>query len=186
VDELLHYEEFPIELDRDRTYTQHKLRGQKPHGLWVSVRGEDDWESWCRAEEFHLNGLKCVHRVTLRRDANVLWLRTPEEIVRFHMAWSYETEFEREFAAKYGDRSYMSERFQRNQWPVDWDKVAENWSGIIIAPYQWSLRYDGPFWYYGMDCQSGCIWDMRAIETFELAEVNTHEEEMEKEDAQDR
>ena len=46
---------------------------------------------------------------------------------------------------------------------IDWPKVAERYDGIIIAPYQWSRRLDGPMWYYGWDCASGCVWRARAV-----------------------
>ena len=32
--------------------SQTGRRGDKPDGLWVSVDGPDDWESWCRSEEY--------------------------------------------------------------------------------------------------------------------------------------
>lgn len=47
---------------------------------------------------------------------------------------------------------------------VNWPLIATRWDGIIIAPYQWSCRYDDrTFWYYGWDCASGCIWNLHAI-----------------------
>ena len=53
---------------------------------------------------------------------------------------------------------------------IDWAEVASKYDGIIISPYQWSLRLDMEMmWYYGWDCASGCIWNISAIK--ELKEV---------------
>ena len=170
--ELIHYEEFEVTLDRTRTYDQtgrHSGVG-KPAGLWVSVRGEYDWKWWCEAEEFHLSGLTCAHRVTLHPDANVLWISSADQLDAFHLEWSHETKFEREMAERRGSFDHVQANgltFSRNQWPIDWAKVAEQWDGIIIAPYLWSHRLDGPFWYYGIDAASGCIWNLSAIDEFE-------------------
>lgn len=190
-EELIHYGEFRIELDRDRTYDQTKGPTGKPVGLWVSVRGEYDWEWWCRDNEFHLSGLNHAHRVTLRADANVLWIRTARELDAFHLVWSHETDFERRMAQRRDGPmdQFVQENgltFTRNQWPIDWEKVAQRWAGIIITPYLWSRRFGGPFWYYGVDAASGCIWNLSAIDRFEhVQELNTHEEK-EKSDVQDR
>ena len=41
---------------------------------------------------------------------------------------------------------------------IDWERVKEQYSGIIITPYCFDLRLDF-IWYYGWDCESACIWD---------------------------
>lgn len=162
---LLHYHQEPVELDRSRVYEQDRnhWRAGKPHGLWVSVQGEDDWEAWCQGEEWDLASLAHVHRVTLRPSSDVLWLSTAEKLDAFHAEWSYEDDFERRMAVN----SPLSEEYRRSHWPVDWAKVAQRWDGVMFAPYLWSRRLGGPFWYYGVDCASGCIWNLDAIEAFE-------------------
>lgn len=169
---LLHYAEAPTVLDRGRTYDQRNLRGTgKPDGLWVSVEGEDDWKGWCEAEAFALHCLEYVHEVTLTEGANVLMISTGKELEAFHAQWSVEDEFNRKMAERerdlWGADLARAERFRRNHWPVQWKKVAAEYDGIIIAPYLWSHRLDGPFWYYGVDCASGCIWNLDAIDRFE-------------------
>ena len=115
----------------------------KPKGLWVSVPGDDDWPSWCRSNEF--GDLTLRTRFTLVPDANVLWLRTVDEIDTFHD----------EFASKSGP-SYLHGF-------IYWRAVADRYAGVIIAPYQWSRRLHGEAhrWYYSWDCASGCIWRPR-------------------------
>ncbi len=54
---------------------------------------------------------------------------------------------------------------------IDWIKVAKQYAGLIIAPYQWGYRLEpGTHWYYGWDCASGCIWDASVIERIEAIE----------------
>ena len=44
----------------------------------------------------------------------------------------------------------------------NWDDVVRQYDGLIIAPYQWAKRCDYS-WYYGWDCASGVIWNLRAV-----------------------
>lgn len=161
--ELIHYAEEPITLDRTRTYAQGvAYTCGKPHGLWVSVQGEDDWPQWCRREDFAVDSLKVAHKVVLKPSAAIAYIRTPEELDTFHAAYAEEDKV----SASLRDSPYCDESFAFRQWPLNWGKVAADCDGIIITPYLWSRRLDGPMWYYGWDCASGCIWNLDAIDTF--------------------
>ena len=70
---LDHFAPSVLTLDRERVYKQGEPF--KPNGFWVSVRGEDDWESWCLAEEYGFGGVR--HEVTLAADDNILYLTEP-------------------------------------------------------------------------------------------------------------
>ena len=155
--ELRHYSKEEIHFDRDRTYRDHGARGGKPDGFWVSVAGPYDWEWWCREEEFGLHHLAVVHRVTLAEDATILRITCGEELDAFHNEWAVETRMSRSLNDT-----------DKRWWEIDWAAVAERWEGIIIAPYLWSHRFDGPFWFYGIDCASGCIWNPRAVASVEV------------------
>ena len=145
---LEHYAEESFTFDLGRKYKQRK--DSKPVGFWLSVQGEDDWPSWCRSERFRLAHLENKHIVTMRESANVLFLETELDIFKFNSV----------FAAT-----------EQWRWGIDWPKVAQTWDGIVIAPYQWNLRFDQEVsWYYGWDCASGCIWNLEAIESVEVAE----------------
>lgn len=147
---LMHYDAEPFHLDRTRRYPQREVFSShnKPHGLWVSVEGEDDWPSWCREEHFGVDKLAAAHEVTLTDDARILWLETEDHVRALPDTFGRPT--------KYGDVG------------IDWQAVAERYQGIIITPYQWSCRMSlGTEFYYGWDCASGCIWDLDAIATFE-------------------
>ncbi len=47
---------------------------------------------------------------------------------------------------------------------VDWKRVAELYDGVEIPNYIWECRLRlEPFWYYGWDCASGCVWNVKDI-----------------------
>ena len=120
----------------------------KPKGLWVSVEGEDDWKSWCEAENFGCGAL--AYEIKLSKDANILYLSTASEIIAFTDEYSIEG----------------NSRWDRK---INWSMVASKYHGIIIAPYCWSCRLtEHTIWYYGWDCSSGCIWNIDAIAGFDF------------------
>lgn len=123
----------------------------KPEGFWVSVKGEYDWPSFCKSEGFRLDTLQFRHSVELADTANILWLTEPWQIDDL-------------------DLKYARNPGAMPSYWVDWRALAERYDGIIIAPYQWSRRLDGPSWYYGWDCASGCIWNASAISSIVVAE----------------
>jgi hypothetical protein len=49
---------------------------------------------------------------------------------------------------------------------IDWVRVAAEYAGILIAPYQRPVRHE-IMWYYTWDCASACIWDTSIIERVE-------------------
>lgn len=135
------YSAAPIEFDNSITYKQYVAH--KPKGFWVSVKGEDDWPSWCYAADWGIPHLTYQHRVTLAPDANILLIDTLEKL----------TVFNREFSDFDGFFGYDE---------VRWPEVAKLYAGIIIAPHFWTSRMR-MMWYSGWDCTSGCIWDLSAI-----------------------
>lgn len=143
----------------------------KPRGFWVSVKGDDDWPSWCEAEGFRPDCLSHCHRVHLADDHNVRIISGEKQLIAF----------DREFGA-----DWMISP-QKTEWHpngfslrrIDWQNVAKEYDGVIIAPYVWSCRLGGwvnggkdtkarvSDWYYGWDCASGCIWNAKAIASIE-------------------
>lgn len=114
----------------------------KPSGLWVSVDGEEDWPTWCKSEDF--DGCGPYHyKIQVDRPGALLWLTTAAEVS--------------EFNEKYGTNP-------DNMLPlIDWVRVAKDYAGVVITPYQFETRLS-LFWYYGWDCASGCIWDPEACD----------------------
>jgi hypothetical protein len=145
---LFHYSEKPFRL-KARRYEQEsnwQLSAHcKPNGLWVSVKGGQDWEAFCRGDNFALEGLKNKTPIAVKPEANILWVSGVKE---------FDT-----FAEKYGEPAKYGDHC------INWPKVATDFDGIIIAPYIWQRRlHQGSSWYYGWDCASGCIWNLEAIE----------------------
>ena len=143
---LRHYREKPMTQLRRARKRQHDKLDMKPEGLWVSVKGEDDWPSWCEIEDFRWpEGFAYTYEVALAKDANVLVIETVEQFDAF--------------ADEYADKLLASVSSKG----VNWNRVAKKYDGIIIAPYRWDRRLGNHLWYYGWDCASGCIWNMDAV-----------------------
>lgn len=142
---LEHYGPEALVFDRSRTYEQRVHF--KPRGFWVSVKGEYDWPEWAESEDFGWpESFKHRYEVTVSETANILTLGTVAAIREFHEKYFLPAEF------RYGNH-------------IDWTRVAEDYDGIIIAPYQWTIRTDEEmFWYYSWDVASGCIWNLDVID----------------------
>lgn len=153
---LLHYSDKPVKkITRREQDNEEYFTYQKPTGLWVSVEGEDDWLSWCRAESFGLEQLKRVHEVILSPDANILRIGTKKGIDAFTEEFGKVMDYPIESRLK--------------QKAIQWRDVADRYQGIIIAPYVWERRlHVGTDWYYAWDCASGCIWEPKAIADIRL------------------
>lgn len=96
----------------------------KPNGFWITVDGDDGWKDFCLSEGFNLGALSHRHEVEID-EARMLILRSAAEVMDFARRY-------RPSPAKrtrsFGDHG------------IEWAAVARDYAGIIIAPYQWSLR----------------------------------------------
>jgi hypothetical protein len=150
--ELSHFTDKPVSEIRSMEQTWRYGKPafhEKPKGLWVSADGDDDWLSWCLSEKFALEKLQKRYRVVLTADAKIL--RVPEDMDFLA--------FKERYGRDLPDYGYP-------EIYIDWPAVAQEYQGIVIAPYQWQHRL-GEMWYYGWDCASGCIWDRLAISHLE-------------------
>ena len=138
---FIHYSRKPTICFRNHYQATNSL---KPRGLWISVEGPDSfgWKKWCESAEFELENLRHEIEIVFRDDANILFLETEEDIV--------------DFDKKFGE-------YTCGRRSCDWVAVARKYQGIVIAPYQWGLRFNLR-WYYGWDCASGCVWAMTALQ----------------------
>ncbi len=156
---LIHYSSEVIPKLEKREYSQSELIWQaKPNGLWVSVEYDENipdnynWNEWCKAQNFQIEELKYAYEIILKQDANILHLKTPEEIREFSRKYPLKT---RDWDAEHGT------------YQLRWDVVKKEYQGIIISPYQWDCRLAvDTCWYYGWDCSSGCIWDLECVKEF--------------------
>lgn len=144
---LIHYSETPLTKVVSKPHRESGAGLYKTPGLWVSVEGEDDWLSWCRAEQWRLTSFKYATLVLLANDAKILRLKSSREIDRF--------------TKEYVTFSSGPHRYTRD---VDWPRIRSLYQGLIIAPYCWDRRLaEHTSWYYGWDCASGVIWDAKAV-----------------------
>ena len=158
---LIHYSRKKFDLE-PRMYDQSFVTWQaKPLGLWVSVEGPDDWKSWCEGEEFQLENLKFAYEVKLKKDSNLLYINSPQELLLFTKSYPFLRD---QWKDREGERLCAT-------YELDWLKVKKEYQGIIISEYFWDLRLANEcFWYGGWDCSSGCIWDLDCIEELRFIE----------------
>lgn len=153
---FVHYsDDQDLSLDKLYSVNQFALSDKgvsyfKPLGLWFSDDDEsENWREWCEEEGLDPERLEYAYQAELDL-SKVLHIRTEKELRDFH-------------------RKY-AEKVEVLSWSmlIDWQKVAQDYKGIIISPYQWDMRLDGEVrWYYGWDVACACIWDMSAIKSFE-------------------
>ena len=140
---LVHYSRRPLRRLWSTYGQEQPMTHEKPCGLWASVDDNGDgWRDWCLAENFQDESLICQTQLMLTEPDMVLTLSTEIQVVQF--------------AHEYGTQTRFGHA-------IDWREVAKDYKGIIIAPYQWSLRLSER-WYYLWDCASGCFWDISSIE----------------------
>ncbi len=162
--QLTHYSKNAhIILDKNKTYSIPPHSG-KPTGLWVSVDSEFGWAQWCydnEQDQFYKR-LKYKYDVVLYPHAKILVLDSAEKIVTFsHQYRDHNVE-------KQKPQSYFSTT-KRDLFDtvIDWKTLKSQYDGIIISPYQDSVRLQYK-WYYGFDCASGCIWNLSCINTLTM------------------
>lgn len=146
LENLFHFSKNPVKFSFSKVFEGGNPF--KPKGFWVSVG--DSWKEWCESEQFALKRLKYKYSVKLKKNHNILHLTTPDQIL--------------EFSKKFPDEDYPGY--------IDFEKVYPACGGLIISPYQWECRLNFyTSWYYGWDCESGCIWDLNNIDNiFETEE----------------
>lgn len=147
---LIHYSPEPLQFEH-RPYEQDDVESftLKPRGLWVSA--DDAW-AVAADDMFGNEVVRYASLVTLKPDANILYLKTVGDIDDF-------------------TTQYIAVPLRVLPQIIDWRRVAEKYRGILIAPYQFKRRLTPhTFWYYGWDCASGCIWDTAAIASVEAIE----------------
>jgi hypothetical protein len=125
----------------------------KPKGLWYSVG--NSWAEWCHGNDWHLGQI--VYKIFVDYD-KIIHLSSHEQL--------------KDFSEKYNKKAIvgitsldLGSRYDN----IDWEKVYEKFNGIEISPYLYDYEKT-PFWYYGWDCASGCIWNKNAIKKVELLE----------------
>jgi hypothetical protein len=144
---LIHHSANPLIRILSVAQTNAEERSCKPLGLWVSCADfENNWKDWCKSENFRTDDFVYENQIILSPKANILTLNGPFGLDAF--------------TSQYGEKTYRLGYLEKI---IDWKRVADDYQGIIIAPYVWERRMTLN-WYYGWDCASGCIWDSEAVD----------------------
>lgn len=156
--ELTHFSYLPLKLDLKRQYALQRCDGMKPGGLWLSDENDYGWSQWCQSEGFGGDRLALQTKIIV----------DPEDLC---------------VLGSVGELREFNQEFKRPLLPgvlggmqvIDWKRVKGRWKGIVITPYQWSVRLcEDFFWYYSWDCASGCVWDLSAISEVGRSIPHTH------------
>jgi hypothetical protein len=125
-----------------------------------SQDSEYGWAQWFydnEQDQFY-NRLKHKYNVVLQTDAKILFIDTKQKLIEF-------TDEYKKPDTRYstGTRFSCSDE---TMWEsiIDWMQVTSRYDGLLISPYQHSIRWQYK-WYYGFDCASGCIWNLSCIDT---------------------
>ena len=141
----IHLSRRPVTKVRDTIQddkSMHEGRA-KPGGLWFTV-GENEDERWKNLRLSNGDSPELFEyrtEIIIAADAKILYVHSTSDLDAV--------------TAKYGNHSESE---------IDWPKIAREYDGIILAPYnsQWSNSARKK-WYASWDLASGCIWNKDAI-----------------------
>jgi len=159
--EYIHYTGEEIDtLDLNRAYTQtaEKLASHTPNGLWLSITGINDWETYCLKNNYNLANLKNEFQVKLKPHAQMLIL--------------YDDAAFDDFEKKYGYYAEGTEIHGKDRaFSVRWDEIIKDYQGLALPHIFPQLNTKGA-WYDTWRCTSACIWDLQAVEKIEKLGTN--------------
>jgi len=152
---LAHYSAKPFRVV-NLPYDQRPF-SRKPEGLWVSVEGDGmySWPEWCRENEWNVDNLAVRQEFRIVQPERIRTLATVDDL----HAFTDEYQAELRGTPLEGIPGWdLTIQF------IDWQRVARDYGGVLIAPYQWGAVQNLHLqWYPGWSCASGCVWDLRAI-----------------------
>ena len=166
----IHYAFEPLNKLKNVPPIDQSENGMKPRGIWFGIGSS--WKDWVDSEYGNdlPTDVKNIYDTKFpTQTQTALVLKKGAKILRITNAKQLD-----DFTRKYpGEDEYLTvdksgvmgqeARWQPGQM-INWQKVAKDYDGIIIAPYIWSRRLsDHTMWYYGWDVASGCIWNIDAI-----------------------
>ena len=154
-DTIWHHSRDKIEFFDLRSYEQ--LVGAKPRGIWMSFKRCDEnmseWESFCVSHKICISSLKNKSQIAIYQPKD-----KPFIIIKNGFDCSL-------FQQKYG--KYITECHPKIIY-IDWQKVSQDYSGIIIyedspfSLYEYGFTKNsagiGLKWLDKWSVYSGCIW----------------------------
>lgn len=140
--------------DQTRTYRQGSAWA-KPSGFWLSV--DDDWRRWCVDDGMEDWIGDTEVEFALLEPERVFTITDAAGLLAF-------------------TEDYVGDQ---DVYRIDWQPLASQYSGIMIAPYIWECRLltSASGWYYPWDCASACIWDLSVLELIEVRTLTTQQGE---------
>jgi hypothetical protein len=155
---FIHYSDEPVlKIEDRRQQASADSRGSKPIGLWLSVveqDGTDSWQTYCETRNWRLKD--CRTEIVLKENA-VLHLKDAAGIDWLTKLYGYIPEC----------REHEKSRPDFTRSAIRWERVAEKYGGIVIAPACVERRNEN-HWYHTWDCASGCIWSPCAVTELRL------------------
>lgn len=131
--------------------TEQQQIGAKPKGFWYDCNGE--WARWVTASMPYRIG---KHNYKVQVDlSKMIVIRNYRDFVAF----------ENKYKTMVLDQ--VPGFADENDLWINWPKVAQDYSGIEIAPF--IRKADDRNWYYVWDVASGCIWEKSAFKGVEKA-----------------
>jgi len=119
----------------------------KPQGFWFGVQSA--WVDWMEHDAPHWKGDN-LYSVEVD-ESKCLVIENEQEFLKF--------------GRKYGTQGNIGR-------VINWQKVADDYPGIVIKEYFWKYRLDPSHaWYYTWDIASGCVWDTSAIKSAEQVSI---------------
>lgn len=144
-------------LDLTKVYEQRTelFSRRKPIGLWYGI--DDDWVKWCKSEM-----PDWVKEYDIKLDINfddILILNTINDV--------------RKLKTEFGV-------FVKLGIAINWGKVSEKYKGIEIPNidfYKSRSYFDDDMWLSMWDVDSGCIWDLSAINNYEVLKCPSYDKD---------
>jgi len=128
---------------------QDKGGWEKPRGLWYGCGRE--WLDYCEDNVHGKGEQEYVYALTLDFSKMIV-VKDAQTIQSFHEKYKAPP------AGTWGAAVYH----------IDWQKVAQDYSGIEICPYNDFGRTHLRAWYRNWDVASGCVWDSAALQNVQL------------------
>jgi hypothetical protein len=155
----IHYSDKPLNHLLDVPPEAQSENGMKPRGVWFGIGSS--WKDWVSTEygnsSTDIQGHFPTNKETaivLKRNAKILRIKNAKQLDEFTRKYAGIDEF----LAPNKDGRWVPGQM------INWKRVAQDYDGIIIAPYIGSRRLsDHTMWYYGWDVASGCVWNIDAI-----------------------
>lgn len=155
-----------------QNWTKSKTRpaiDNKPPGIWYGVGRS--WLDSSPSGGYRVTNQKgsTIHEIKPNPDT-MLYIRTPQQFLEFEKKYGVYVDGNKEpFPEEELRKDYIERGLAKNvidelmglHLVIDWMKVAHDYAGIEIAPYQDQFRRHE--WYSTWDCASGCIWNKKGI-----------------------